>query len=237
VNLYRNLLSRNLYKQAFIVSKNPILNMRGISKIFALIFTLTMAISSTGLLMVKPANAQYTQNGAPCPLGGYVEITSPTNSTYTSGSLMLSFYIDSIFDNTIYQYELSYSIDGRENVSIPSNELSFSLPNGDTGEPFTEHECSGSVSLSELDEGSHQLIVYATYVHISTNGGNYPSLIYSNSTVDFTILKTPTLNPTSPNSTSATVPEYPALAILPLLLSVFSVAVILRHRKTIKLNQ
>ena len=155
---------------------------------------------------------------------------------------MLSFYINSLFDNTIYQYELSYSIDGKENTSISSSELSFSLPNGDTG-PFTEHECSGLVSLPQLDEGSHQLNVYATYVRISTNT-NYPSLIYSNSTVNFTILQTPTfpnkssttatstplLVSSTPSSTSI-VPELSWLVIVPLLLSILSVHLILRLRK------
>lgn len=175
------------------------------SKGFALFFILIMVTSALSLL-AKPVNAQYTQDGTGCPLVSPVEITSPTNSTYTADSLTLSFYINSLFDNTIYQYELSYSVDGKENISISSSELSFSLPNGDTG-PFTNVKCSGSISLPQLDEGGHQLNVYATYVRISTNRGNYPSLIYSNSTVNFTILQTPTF----PNKSSTTTTSMPIL--------------------------
>lgn len=53
------------------------------------------------------------------------------------------------------------------------------------------------------------------------------------------VLLTPTATPTpTPISTSTSaVPEFPALVLVPLLLSLFSVAVILRHRKTANLNE
>jgi hypothetical protein len=48
---------------------------------------------------------------------------------------------------------------------------------------------------------------------------------------------TPSLNPTPNPTPTPTVPELSWLVIVPLLLSLFSVALIVRHRKTTKLNQ
>ena len=43
--------------------------------------------------------------------------------------------------------------------------------------------------------------------------------------------------PNNSTSPTPTVPEFPAIAIVPLLLSLFSVAVIVRHRKTVNLSK
>jgi len=153
-----------------------------IGKTFALILILIMAL---GMICVQPVKAQFTQNGEACPLVSPVNITSPSNTTYTTSVLTLTFNINSLFDNTIYQYVLVYSIDGQNNVTIPSNILSFTLPNGDTG-PLTIVQCSGSVALPKLNEGTHSLTVYATFERISTNG-NWPDVIYDNGTVYFAI--------------------------------------------------
>jgi len=76
-----------------------------------------MAISSVSLMMIKPASAQYAQNGAGCLLVSGINMTSPSNTTYTSNSLTLNFNIESIFDNSIYQCALVYSIDGNGSVN------------------------------------------------------------------------------------------------------------------------
>ena len=142
--------------------------MSKIRKGFALFLTFTVAMSCLTLLVIKSASAQNTQNGEPCPLVSGVYITSPTNTTYTVDTLWLNFSISSIFDDTVYQYDLTYSLDGKGNVSIPSSELSFSLPNGDTG-AITICQCSVSVGLPQMDAGTHQLDVYATFLLILAN--------------------------------------------------------------------
>ena len=149
--------------------------------------SLLFLILAVSALSPQTVYAQHTSDGKACPMVGPVNITSPTNATYASDIIILSFSIYGLFDNTIYDYQLSYSIDHQENMTIPSSKLVFTLPNGDTG-AFTVIKCSGAVTLPQLDEGNHQLDVYATYERISLNH-NYPAFIYSNSTVDFIINK------------------------------------------------
>lgn len=147
---------------------------------------LVIGLFASMLVEVQTANAQYTQNGAGCPLVSPVNISSPSNATYGSNLLTLNINIESLFDDTIYQYVVVYCIDGQNNVTIPSSSLSFDLPNGDTG-AFTIVKCVGSVALPQLDEGSHCLTVYATYVRLDNTRGNWPAVIYDSSTVSFTI--------------------------------------------------
>ena len=87
----------------------------------------------------------------------------------------------------------------------------------------------GLVDLPQYSNGSHVLTVN---VESRLNGNGEP--YYWVNQVYFLIS---TGQPTpSPTSTSS-VPELFWMAIVPLLLSLFSVAVILRHRKTINLTQ
>jgi hypothetical protein len=152
--------------------------------IFVLII-LVVGLFTSMLVELQTANAQYTPNGAGCPLVSPINLTSPSNTTYSSNSLTLSINIEGIFDDSIYRYVLDYSINGKNNITIPSTCLSFELPNGDTG-PFTIVKCAGCVALPPLDDGSYNLTVYATFECISTNG-NWPAIIYDNNTAYFTI--------------------------------------------------
>ena len=133
----------------------------------------------------QEVGAQYTQNGQAVPFVSGLNITSPKNTTYTSNMPNLNISISSLFDDSIYRYVLVYSIDGKDTSTIPSNSLSFNLPNGDTG-AFTIVQCVGSVTLPPLDEGTHSLAVYAKYERISTNQ-NWPETLYDNQTVYFTM--------------------------------------------------
>jgi hypothetical protein len=153
--------------------------------VIILLAVLVLGLLTSLLVEVQTAKAQYTQNGAGCPLVSGIGITSPSNTTYSSNLLTLNINIESIFDDSIYRYVLVYCIDGKNNVTIPSTCLSFDLPNGDTG-PFTIVRCVGCVGLPQLDYGSHSLTVYATYECISTSG-NWPAVIYDSNTVYFTI--------------------------------------------------
>lgn len=147
---------------------------------------LVVGLFTSMLVEVQTANAQYTQNGAGCPLVSGIGITSPSNTTYSSNLLTLNINIKSIFDDSIYRYVMVYCIDEKNNVTIPSTCLSFDLPNGDTG-PFTIVRCVGCVGLPQLDDGSHSLTVYARYERINDVNTNWPALILDNNTVYFTI--------------------------------------------------
>lgn len=117
------------------------------------------------------------------PEVGPIFISSPANTTYTSGNnLMLSFEFSGIFDTSIYQYAVSYAVDGAGKSSI--SELTYSLPEGDG--PLTPNQCDATISLDPMPQGTHQIVVYATFTRISSNT-NWPSIIYDNGTVIFTV--------------------------------------------------
>ena len=93
------------------------------------------------------------------------------------------------------------------------------------------------------------LTKYPDATQIGNSGiGNTPYLVYGNISDNFPLLTKPNIPPidvpiqsllnstASPNATSA-VPELPWMVIVPLLLSVFSVALMPKHRKTVKLSK
>jgi hypothetical protein len=147
---------------------------------------LVIGLFTSMLIEVQTANAQYTQNGAGCPLVSGIGITSPSNTTYNSNLITLKITIESLFDSTIYRYVLAYSIDGKNNITIPATSFSFDLPNGDTG-PMCIVRLVGCVALPQLEDGSHSLTVYARYERINDVNTNWPALILDNNTVYFTI--------------------------------------------------
>jgi hypothetical protein len=147
---------------------------------------LVVGLFTSMLVEVQTANAQYTQNGAGCPLVSGIGITSPSNTTYSSNLLTLNINIESLFDDSIYRYVFVYSIDEKNNITIPATSFSFNTPNGDNG-PLEPIGLTAFAALPQLDDGSHSLTVYATYERINNTSGNWPALIYDSNTVYFTI--------------------------------------------------
>jgi hypothetical protein len=68
------------------------------------------------------------------------------------------------------------------------------------------------------------------------NGGYYQPVIAYDTDSGWSPTQTVTIPASSP-SPSPTIPEYQTLAIRPFLMVIFSIAVLLRHRKTSNLNQ
>ncbi len=149
----------------------------------ALVLTFILALSVSSVVGVQTVKAQFTPDGKYCPLVGPIEITSPSNSTYSSNLLTLNITVQSLFDTSEYRYNMVYSVDGENNVTIPQTSLSFDYP---PSGPLTPVTVTGWVTLPELSEGTHSLTVYANYERTGVNT-NYPALILDNSTVYFTI--------------------------------------------------
>jgi hypothetical protein len=154
-----------------------------LSKGLALILILTMAISSLTILMVKPTNAQYTQNGQHGPLSS-IGMVSPINTTYTANNLTMSFHIYALYTDSLYHYELNCSIDGGESQIIPSN-VSFSVAVSNEYD-WQMKDWFISANLPLLAEGTHQLDVYVTFLPNNASWWWY-SNYYDNSSVTFTI--------------------------------------------------
>ena len=144
-------------------------------------------------------------------------IQSPTNTTYSYDSLTLNvtFYAEWYEKNVdflhFWGYSMNYSLDGKANQTLTLDLYAFGSNSSYIG---------AYVPLLNLSEGTHHLTAYLMAASTET--------YYDSQTVVFTIAtNSPTQTPTS----TPAVPELTLLVIMPLLLSIFSVAVIVSHRK------
>lgn len=107
-------------------------------------------------------------------LSSGVGIMSPTNSTYSPSLLTLNTLVIGLGGSNI-DYSMAYSLDGKGNVTFPiaiqTHDRSFQLT------------ISGSATLPELSEGSHNITVYEK-IEINTSA---PSTLWDSNTVYFTI--------------------------------------------------
>jgi len=181
--------------------------------IFALIALLILIFLMQPVVQVLVAKA----NPAPYDSSGgsnvEVSIISPQNRTYDSNDVDLVANFGA-FPGVWY---ISYSLDDGSYVEIAP------------GHPLL-HNLTETVALSQLPNGTHSVEVRATAMANDEDG-----TVVACSKVYFAVTKT--LEPLESSSPTPTVPELSWLMILPLLLSVFSVAVILRYRKTANSNK
>ncbi len=138
-------------------------------------------------------------------------ITFLVNNTFRFPTLLFS------PNNSTYaiskEIPLTYSINNSSQYSV-----SYQLDNS-----IDTVHLTGNTSLSGLSEGQHTITARAYDIRTGE--------LYSHQTVNFSI------GNTNPSPVPTSVPEFSWLAILSLFLSIFSITVILRHRKTTKFNQ
>lgn len=142
---------------------------------------------------VQTAGAQYTQDGKSFPLASPITITSPSNNTHSSSLLTLDITFKLLSNLEKTNVTLFYSVDGKDNVTIPISgtfvplEATRTYENGTTetviSSFFSYYVITGCVALPELPEGSHEITVYGEYKHFG--GSNFN--VFDNSTVHFTI--------------------------------------------------
>lgn len=140
--------------------------------ILILLTGLVLLLSSSLLVGFRTVKALNTSSGAWIPVYP-ISITSPSNITYTSDLITLN-----VTDSALYgtKAEMVYSIDGKNNVTIP---LVTSRMEGSPG-PIFPITIVGVVALPKLPEGAHSLTVYATFQFSRFTG-------FDNRTVYFTI--------------------------------------------------
>jgi hypothetical protein len=157
-----------------------------------------------------------------------VTITNPQNqSTYSKFlplqvDLIWNVSLESLLDTHMPVKGYAYAID--------NNQLINMAPNGSLAVPRKEaYYFNYSVDVSSLSQGNHKLSVIIWQYY---NNSNYQGLFNQTSTpiifeVDNTLpaTATPTLSP------SPTVPELSWLAIVPLLLAPFCIAILTWRRK------
>ena len=189
-------------------------------------------------------------SSSPMTFAGDITLISPVNETYSSNSLTLKFNLTC----GGLPYVLTYSIDGTNEGTIP---LTFCQSIS-----FLFQVETGTVQMPTLSDGSHKLTIYEVAYLNNYHGANPPGAPFQptspgsdnytcswTDTVYFSIdaatlsAPSPTPSSTTPLATAtpgltpistAAVPELSWLVVVPLLLSVLSVAVIVRHRKEVK---
>jgi hypothetical protein len=167
--------------------------MRWMQKATILYAVFVLVLSSSLLTGAQNVKAQYTPDGKGFPLASPINITSPSNSTYSSNLLLL---------NITFRYGLSisstnitmvYSVDGKDNATLPVTatfvpiEVERTYADGRTEKAissiFSYYVITGCAALPELLKGSHSITVYGKYEY--ADGSLFTVL--DNSTVYFTI--------------------------------------------------
>ncbi len=78
-----------------------------------------LALLTSLLVGGQTVKAQYASDLRGCPLLGNIDITSPSNVTYSSSTLTLNISVKSLFGPSQYSSSMVYSIDGENNVTNP----------------------------------------------------------------------------------------------------------------------
>jgi len=152
-----------------------------------------LGLLAASLLDFQSVKAQYADDGRPFPLASPIEITSPSNSTYDSGVLMLDISFKLMLNVEKTNITVLYSLDGKQNTTVAVSaklfpvETTITYANGSTqtgiSSLFSHYIINASVALPELPEGFHSISVYGRYEHVG--GSNYN--VHDSSRVCFTI--------------------------------------------------
>jgi len=148
---------------------------------------------TASLVDFQSVRAQYADDGRPFPLASPIKITSPSNSTYDSGLLMLDVSFKLMLNVEKTNISVLCSLDGKENTTVLVSaklfpvETTITYANGSTqtgiSSLFAYYIINASVALPELPEGFHSIQVYGRYEH--AGGSNYN--VHDSSMVRFTI--------------------------------------------------
>jgi hypothetical protein len=120
-----------------------------------------------------------------------LKIISPSNTTYSSNSVLLNVTIHRQFKPTEYDSRIMYSINGEANVTVPSTETFFDMttPESIWTALMSFTLISGTATLQNLSEGYYFLTVFGVYERASGISTKYPAIMQDTQTVYFTINK------------------------------------------------
>ena len=120
------------------------------------------------LCTLQSVQAQYTADGEGFPLVSPINIDSPINTTYAINHVTLNFTITSMFNEQSGSIIMTYSLDNKENVTIPTTTefipLYYTDSEGNQQVAIQSYYLiSGSVELKDLQSGQHSLTVFGQY--------------------------------------------------------------------------
>jgi len=139
--------------------------------------------------VLQPVEAQYSSGGTLLPVSSIL-MDSPTNSTvYETSQVLLNFSVISWFEPRLGNITMTYSLDGKDNVTVPISAkyvpFEYDDENGNVQvSPFLSYYLvSGSLILEDLQSGQHSLTVFGRYELNSKPG----YIGFNNQTIQFTI--------------------------------------------------
>jgi hypothetical protein len=147
---------------------------------------------TASLVGIQTVHAQYTPDGQGFILVSPINITSPSNRTYTPQSLTLNLTVRSFFDSSKANITIVYSLDGKTNTTIITESafVPIEAETTDANGTITKgisiqsyYLITGLASLPEMPEGPHNITVYAKY----QLPGSYHNVGLDNRTVYFTV--------------------------------------------------
>ncbi|MCL2642696.1 MAG: hypothetical protein FWD52_04210 [Candidatus Bathyarchaeota archaeon] len=136
----------------------------------------------TSLSVLQPTQAQqttvygegfpHTADGEGFPMVSPISINSPLNTTYTTNQISLNFTLRALFNSSQGSAIMTYSLDGKDNVTLPSSIVFVPIEATVTdakGRQRTEisqfasyYTIAGSVDLN-LQPGQHNLTIFGHY--------------------------------------------------------------------------
>jgi hypothetical protein len=179
--------------------------------------------------VLQPVEAQYsTSGGAPLPVSSIL-IDSPTNSTvYETRQVLLNFSVISWFEPKLGNITMTYSIDGKDNVTVPisATYVPFEYVDEDGNvqvSPFLSYYLvSGSVTLEDLQSGQHSLTVFGRYEVYSMPG----RIGFDNQTIQFTLINDNSLVSSNPGNGGGISEFKPSIITVCVFVSVFLLIIV-----------
>jgi hypothetical protein len=183
------------------------------------------------LVLVILAITQLSLAGAqPSTVDTGISISSPKyvpyqNEQYENTTATLNIKVTLVYGeynqswiDTVHLDSICYSLDGQPLVYINEFAVENYTNYGINQQDFLVY--TASIKLENLSGGNHTVAAYANDAH-----NKYAYLNTLSAKYGFVVKEV------SAETPSPSVPEFPVLAIMPLLLSILTIAVIARHRK------
>jgi hypothetical protein len=135
-------------------------------------YALVLSMLAAFLAGTQTIQAQHTAGGQAFILASPLTITSPANTTYSSGLLTLNITVKTMLNPSTSNITMTYSIDGKTNTTINTQttfvpmwaEITYANGTKTQGISIQSYYLISAIAnLPELSEGSHNITVYAKY--------------------------------------------------------------------------
>lgn len=184
------------------------------------------------LSVLQPVEAQYSSGGTLLPVSSIL-IDSPTNSTvYETSQVLLNFSVKSWFNPKLGNITMTYSLDGKDNVTIPISAkyvpLEYIDKDGNVAISTINayYIVSGSLILEDLQSGQHSLTVFGRYELNSMMPGY---IGFDNQTIQFTTINDNSIVSSNPGNDEGISEFKPSIIATCAFVSVFSLVAVIGY--------